>query len=893
MKNKYRKILALVLSLVMVTVSFTHYADILAEDTTNNAENDTTGIITGTSGDRDGYYWEFNPGTETLSFYGFSTSMYQCDEIADKVKHIVFTEKSTDIEVDRAGSKFPNLEDVTFSPKVFIYDKGMFKESTNIKEYIVDEENPFFLSIDGDLYDDDYRLFRYAVGKGESTVYLSEKATYVYYSAFYGNTKTTKVVVPESVETIDLPLSDGALIDDIEIQNPNCKINFGTSRTVNEDLVIHSYAGSYVESQCMGYEIDFQAINSEDIESVEIAELPENMSVIRGLKYTPNGLGLQINYKDGRKRIAHYGFDTEVDTSKVGKTNVEVTFAGMKANFEIEVEEIPESSWLKQNDAMEVTLQTKEKAIYYFEPEESGTYRIYTEGEYDTTVSVYDNNTLLKTDEDSGSQLNGQVDISFEAGKVYQIKVSTAENNTVTFNLKADFLNNKTDDGIVITNTLLRDYIEPGENLEIKYTVSGLADEQQLYYGEEPARLEKSEAGVWTDVPLQSEIDWSDNIHSLTEEATVSVDLAKYYGELNVGEYRYTHLIGNKEISTIFNIFDVSLLDRENVLSTNETRSVSLSGRGGKKTFYFRATLDDKYTFYTTGDYDTYVTLNCLSDGTTVVTNDDSGSNNNFYIAKQLKAGYVYELIISTYSYGEQTFDLVTKMSCLHKYLESIEKASCKREGKIIYTCKYCLDNYEIEIPKTDHEYEYKTIAPTCTEKGYTHVGCKNCDYSKDENYVDALGHDYDIVTVYPKEGKDGYVAHICRTCNDIFKTEYVEESKVEEITTTNTRIDTTTATTKSIETKVSKTKIRKLTAGKKKVKISWKKIKGVKGYQVKISKQKNFKKSITKNVKVTKITIKKLKSKQKYYVKVRSYKIISGAKKYSDWSKIGKIRTK
>lgn len=261
-----------------------------------------------------------------------------------------------------------------------------------------------------------------------------------------------------------------------------------------------------------------------------------------------------------------------------------------------------------------------------------------------------------------------------------------------------------------------------------------------------------------------------------------------------------------------------------------------------------------------------------------------------FYIAKQLKAGYVYELIISTYSYGEQTFDLVTKMSCLHKYLESIEKASCKREGKIIYTCKYCLDNYEIEIPKTDHEYEYKTIAPTCTEKGYTHVGCKNCDYSKDENYVDALGHDYDIVTVYPKEGKDGYVAHICRTCNDIFKTEYVEESKVEEITTTNTRIDTTTATTKSIETKVSKTKIRKLTAGKKKVKISWKKIKGVKGYQVKISKQKNFKKSITKNVKVTKITIKKLKSKQKYYVKVRSYKIISGAKKYSDWSKIGRL---
>lgn len=911
---KYKRIIAIVLSVVMVISSSMCTFGVTAqitEDITEELVDNATDIITGVSGEAASCYWEFDPSIETLSFYGYDTSQYKCDEFSDKVKKIVFTDNTQDIQVDRNGSVFPNLETIVFSDNVFLYEYAVFKESTKIKEYIVDEENWRFKSINGDLYQDSpfadgYDLARYAVGKGESIVTVPDGTIEVYRSAFYGNTKTTKLILPESVTTLELPFYDGELIDEIEIQNPDCQIDFSGVTAANKDLVITSYAGSYVEKQCMGYEIDFEEIDTSDIESIEVKTLPENMTVIRGLDYTPNGLELQINYKNGENRIATYGYEVKVDTSIVGKSNVQISYDGLNTNFEIDVVEIPEEKRLKLDEKKNVTLQSKASDLYYLDVEKDGIYRIFTEGESNTVVSVYDNSTLLKKDNDSGSLLNGQVEIELKAKKVYTIKVASEESIDITTDLKATYLGEYENNEIIINDTLLKDYIEPDEKLEIKYTVSGLIDDQVIYYGEEPSKLEKSNKGVWGEISLQDEIDWNQTVYTLKDEAILYIDLNKYYGMLDEGEYRYTHLMGNKEISTTFHIFDISKHDRFEVLSKNETKNVTLAQRAEKKTFYFRATNDNKCTFYTNGDYDTYATLNCLSDGTTVATGDDSKIlistnhiliSNNFKISTKLKTGYVYELIVSSYSYGEQTFELVSEITCTHKYQEIIEEATCKELGKIINTCKYCLYSNYVDVPKLEHQLESNVINPTCIEEGYTNITCKNCDYLSKENYVEPLGHKYDVLTVPPKDGYEGYTVHICKVCDDMYKTEYVEKTTEEptEQSTEKVTKDTETKTVESTTTvkKLTTTKINKLTAGKKKIKVSWKKIKGAQGYQIKICKKKNFKKSITKNVIKTKITIKKLKSNQRYYVKVRGYKYVSGKKKYSNWSKIRKIKTK
>ena len=93
-------------------------------------------------------------------------------------------------------------------------------------------------------------------------------------------------------------------------------------------------------------------------------------------------------------------------------------------------------------------------------------------------------------------------------------------------------------------------------------------------------------------------------------------------------------------------------------------------------------------------------------------------------------------------------------------------------------------------------------------------------------------------------------------------------------------------------------TKIKSLTPGSKKVKVTWKKgTKGITdGYQIRYSKKSNFSKPKYKNIKGQKkykTTIKKLKKNKKYYFQIRTYKVVSGKKYYSDWSKTKKTKTK
>ena len=108
------------------------------------------------------------------------------------------------------------------------------------------------------------------------------------------------------------------------------------------------------------------------------------------------------------------------------------------------------------------------------------------------------------------------------------------------------------------------------------------------------------------------------------------------------------------------------------------------------------------------------------------------------------------------------------------------------------------------------------------------------------------------------------------------------------------------TATTLQAKNTVSKpksAKFKKVKSAKKAISVEWKKVSGVKGYQVQVATDKKFKKNKKtvniKRQKTTKTTVKKLKAKKKYYVRVRTYKIVNGKKVYSSWSKVKSVKTK
>lgn len=77
------------------------------------------------------------------------------------------------------------------------------------------------------------------------------------------------------------------------------------------------------------------------------------------------------------------------------------------------------------------------------------------------------------------------------------------------------------------------------------------------------------------------------------------------------------------------------------------------------------------------------------------------------------------------------------------------------------------------------------------------------------------------------------------------------------------------------------------------KVKVIWKKLTNISGYQIQYAPNKKFKKAKSKTVKSTSAMIKKLKKKKTYFVRVRAYKLVDGKKVYGKWSAVRKVKIK
>ena len=169
-------------------------------------------------------------------------------------------------------------------------------------------------------------------------------------------------------------------------------------------------------------------------------------------------------------------------------------------------------------------------------------------------------------------------------------------------------------------------------------------------------------------------------------------------------------------------------------------------------------------------------------------------------------------------------------------------------------------------------------------ENGYTLKSAHNCDSiiiaRRSDSYVPSSP------TLGGSTGGGGFIP--APTPDDTTKKD--EEQKPD---TTPIQPTTSSNTTENSAT----VKVNKAQAKKKALVVYWNKIADASGYQIQVATDKKFKKN-KKTVTVAKQnankkTVKKLKSKKKYYVRVRSYKIVNGKKVYGKWSKIKSIKTK
>ena len=185
------------------------------------------------------------------------------------------------------------------------------------------------------------------------------------------------------------------------------------------------------------------------------------------------------------------------------------------------------------------------------------------------------------------------------------------------------------------------------------------------------------------------------------------------------------------------------------------------------------------------------------------------------------------------------------------------------------------------------------TVNPTCTQNGYNSYVCQICG-AKYNEIIPAYGHnaviDYEVAPTLVSSGLTR--GSHCSICGAVITPQTV----IPQISAPTQPIATPNATVKAVS-KPKSAKFKKVKPAKKAVSVQWKKVSGVKGYQIQVATDKKFKKNkktvTVKKQKTTKVTIKKLKAKKKYYVRIRTYKTVKGKKIYFSWSKVKTIKTK
>ena len=220
---------------------------------------------------------------------------------------------------------------------------------------------------------------------------------------------------------------------------------------------------------------------------------------------------------------------------------------------------------------------------------------------------------------------------------------------------------------------------------------------------------------------------------------------------------------------------------------------------------------------------------------------------------------------------------------------------TCVDEGKKTRVCNTCTKQEEAVIsPTGKHTYSKQVVLPTYDEQGYTIYTCEVCNYSYKDDFTDKLERPAEKPTVKPTEKptEKPIEKPTAAPTNPI-----ASNSAATLPQSANSQASNNESTTSAQVQKPNKTSVKKSKAKKGSVELTWSKTKGVKGYEIQLATDKKFKKNkktvTVKKQKTTKTTVKKLKAKKKYYVRIRTYKIVNGKKVYSSWSKVKSVKTK
>ena len=241
---------------------------------------------------------------------------------------------------------------------------------------------------------------------------------------------------------------------------------------------------------------------------------------------------------------------------------------------------------------------------------------------------------------------------------------------------------------------------------------------------------------------------------------------------------------------------------------------------------------------------------------------------------------------------------------------ETIEETSCTKEGITQRRCKICGFTETKKLDKKAHEWgtEYTVDQPaTFAADGSKSIHCKNCETISEAIAIPRINSVKISATAYTYSGGVKTPSVTVKDANGNAlhnKTDYIVQYASGRKNVGTYKVIVTLKDnysgkkTLSFTINPKGTAISSLSKSKKAFTAKWKKQSAqTSGYQLLYSTNSKFKsrnKYVTvSSYKTTSKTIKKLAAKKKYYVKIRTYKSVSGKKYYSGWSAAKTVVTK
>lgn len=281
---------------------------------------------------------------------------------------------------------------------------------------------------------------------------------------------------------------------------------------------------------------------------------------------------------------------------------------------------------------------------------------------------------------------------------------------------------------------------------------------------------------------------------------------------------------------------------------------------------------------------------------------------NKFFVVED---SYAYKWALNNNTNPNLAITIVQKSGEHYYYYETTKYATCTESGEAIGKCSVCDKSETVDIPATGHSVETTVTTASLTENGISVSCCTTCGEVLSEKTIyrpktfklSAAAYSFDgkvkkpTVKITDANGKTiaaaNYTVSYASGCKN------VGSYKV----TIKMKGNYTGTKTLTFKINPKGTTVKSLTAAKKALTVKWTKqatkmsTSVITGYQIQLATDKAFTKNV-KNVTVKgysavskKVT--GLKAKTTYYVRIRTYKTVSGTNYYSPWSAAKYKKTK